>query len=107
MKNQISDGRILDYTVTGEAVKSGDIVVANDLAGVAMTDGADGDTVAVAIEGVYCLPKGTAAIPQGKKVYFNATDKNIVGTATGNTFVGYAWSNAAAADPSIDVKLSF
>lgn len=107
MNNKVSDGGTLDYTVTAEGVNSGDVVVVNDVAGVAMRNGKEGETVALCIEGVYSLPKGTAAIPQGKKVYYNAADKNVVGTATGNTFVGYAWSNAAAADPLVDVKLSF
>lgn len=107
MNNKISDGGTLDYSVGTEGVNSGDVVVVNDVAGVAMRTGKEGEIVAVCIEGVYSLPKGAAAIPQGKKVYYNATDKNIVGTATGNTFVGYAWRNAAAADPLVDVKFSF
>lgn len=107
MKNQVSDGGTLDYSVGAEGVKSGDLVVVGDVAGVAMRDGKEGEIVALCIEGVYSLPKGAAAIPQGKKVYFSTADKNIVGTATGNTFVGYAWSNANAADPVVNVKLSF
>lgn len=107
MNNKVSDGGTLDYSVGAEGVKSGEIVVVGDVAGVAMRNGKEGETVAVCIEGVYSLPKGAAAIPQGKKVYYNATDKNIVGTATGNTFIGYAWSNAGAADVSVEVKLSF
>lgn len=107
MNNKVSDGGTLDYSVGAEGVKSGEIVIVGDVAGVAMRTGKEGETVALCIEGVYSLPKGTTAIPQGKKVYYNTADKNIVGTATGNTFVGYAWSNAAAADQVVDVKLSF
>lgn len=107
MNNKVSDGGTLDFSVGAEGVKSGEMVIVGDVAGVAMRDGKEGETVALCIEGVYSLPKGSAAIPQGKKVYFSGTDKNIVGTATGNTFVGYAWNTANAADPLVDVKLSF
>lgn len=107
MKNQICEGKVLDYTVADTAVKSGDIVIVEDMAGVAVTDGEVDETIAVNVEGVYSLPKNGAAIPQGKKVYYNATDKNIVAAATGNTFIGYAWNAATAGDKTINVKLSF
>ena len=107
MKNKISEGRTLDYTVADADIASGQLVVINDIAGVAVTGGAVGETVAIAIEGVYALPKAAGNILQGKKVYFNATDKNIVATSTGNTFIGYAWEAATASDTYINVKLSF
>lgn len=107
MNNKVSDGGTLDYNVGAGGVKSGEIVIVGDVAGVAMRTGKEGEIVALCIEGVYSLPKGSAAIQQGKKVYYNETDKNIVATASGNTFVGYAWSDAGVADPLVDVKLSF
>jgi predicted RecA/RadA family phage recombinase len=109
MKNSVQDGKTIQYTVTGTAVKGGDVIVVGDLAGVAVTHGAIGETITLAIEGVYSLPKGAGAIDQGKKAYVNVTAgvTTIVGTATGNTFIGYAWSDAAAPDATVDVKLSF
>lgn len=108
MKNKVSEGRTFDFAVTGEDVKSGDVVVAGDMAGIALTDGKVGETIAVAVEGVYSLPKGSGAINQGKKVYFSAAEKNIVttDTDTDTVFVGYAWRAAAAGDPVIQVKIS-
>lgn len=106
MKNKVSEGKTFDFKVTDTDIKSGDIVVASDIAGVALTDGKVGETIAIAVEGVYSLPKGSGAIAQGKMVYFNTTDKNIVTTASGNTFIGYAWNAAAAGDPVIPVKIS-
>jgi predicted RecA/RadA family phage recombinase len=109
MKNLVEDGVSLRYTVGATPVKSGDVVVVGDLAGIAVIDGIEGETIALYIEGVYSLPKGTDAINKGQKVYVNITDgvTTIVSTATGNTFIGYAWEPAAAADETVNVKLSY
>ncbi|MDR3133260.1 MAG: DUF2190 family protein [Prevotellaceae bacterium] len=110
MKNFVEDGKVLNYKVTGAAVKSGDIVVIGKLVGVAVTDGEVGDTIAVAIEGVYKLAKGSGALTQGAQAYVNVAESGavtIIGTATGNTFAGYVWADAAAGESTVAVKLSF
>lgn len=109
MKNFIEEGKTIDYTVADEAVASSEIVVVGDMAGVAVTGGEPGDTIAVAVEGVYELPKGSGALAQGKKAYVNVaeeTGKTIVGAASGNTFIGYVWAAAAAGDSTVAVKLN-
>lgn len=56
-------GRILDWTNgTGGDVSAGDVIIIGVLAAVALVDIADGEEGAVAIEGVFELPKaaGTA-----------------------------------------------
>jgi predicted RecA/RadA family phage recombinase len=108
MKNFVQDGKILNYKVTA-AVKSGDVVVVGKLVGVAVTDGAVGDTIAVAIDGVYKLPKGSGALTQGTQAYVNVTEgvTTIVSTASSNTFAGYVWTDAASGDTTVEVKLSF
>ena len=110
MKNLIQDGTTIQYTVADKPVKSGEMVVIEDMVAIAITDGAVGETISLAVEGVYRLPKGTGAIKQGEKVYANvAADgtKTVVTAATGNTFIGYAWNSAGAADTTIDVNLPF
>jgi predicted RecA/RadA family phage recombinase len=110
MKNFVTDGKVLKYKVTGTAVKSGGVVVIGKLVGVAVTDGEVGDTIAVAIDGVYTLPKGSGALSQGAAAYVNVGEggvTTIVGTASNNTFAGYVWEDAAAADATVEVKLSF
>jgi predicted RecA/RadA family phage recombinase len=109
MKNLIQDGKTIQYTVADLAVKSGDIVVIEDIAGIAVTDGNAGDSITLSIEGVYSLPKGSGAIAKGKKVYVNVTEgvATIVTTASSNTFIGYAWADAGAGEGKVDVKLSF
>ena len=109
MKNFVQQGNALHYEVTEPKVKSGEIVIVEDVAGIAVSGGETGDIIALSVEGVYRLPKGTGAIKQGEKVYVNVTAgvKTIVTTATDNTFIGYAWDTAGAADETVNVKLSF
>jgi predicted RecA/RadA family phage recombinase len=107
MKNFVEDGKVLNYKVTAAAVKSGDVVVVGKIVGVAVTDGAIGDTIAVAIEGVYKLPKASGALTQGAAAYVIVADSTITGSATSNTFAGYVWKAAAAGDVTVAVKLSF
>ena len=40
MKNFIQDGKTIEYKVAETAIKSGDVRVIGDVAGVAVTDGA-------------------------------------------------------------------
>jgi predicted RecA/RadA family phage recombinase len=107
MKNFIEDGKVLNYKVTGADVKSGDVVIIGKMVGVAVTDGVVGDTIAVAIDGVYSLPKASGALTQGASAYVVAADGTITGTATNNTFAGYVWKAAASGDTTVEVKLSF
>ena len=78
----------------------------DDLAGVAVTDGAVDETVVLNVTGVYELAKGSGAITQGQKVYAAADGSGIVATATDNKPVGIAWEAAAAADTTVLVKLN-
>lgn len=106
MKNFIHDGKTIEYKVAGTAIKSGDVRVIGDVAGVAVTDGAVDETVVLNVTGVYELPKGTGAITQGQKVYAAADGSGIVATAVDNKAVGCAWEAADAGDTTVLVKLN-
>lgn len=67
---------------------------------------AQGDIAVVALEGVYTLPKATGAIGIGAKVYYDATNKNLTTTASGNTFTGYAYAAALSGDATLPVLLA-
>ena len=67
MKNFIQDGKTIEYKVAETAIKSGDVRVIGDVAGVAVTDGAVDETVVLNVTGVYELAKGTGAITQGQR----------------------------------------
>lgn len=105
MKNFVQDGNTIDYKVSGKAVKSGAVCMIEDVAAVAVTDGAVGETIAMHVTGVYELPKGAGAIKQGQKVYVNA-DSAIVATETDNKYVGCAWEAAAASASTVLVKIN-
>lgn len=106
MKNFIQDGKTIEYKVAETAIKSGDVRVIGDVAGVAVTDGAVDETVVLNVTGVYELAKGTGAITQGQKVYAAADGSGIVATAEGNKAVGCAWEAADAGDTTVLVKLN-
>lgn len=108
MKNFIQDGKTIEYKVAETAIKSGDVRVIGDVAGVAVTDGAVNETVVLNVTGVYELAKGAdaGAITQGQKVYAPADGSGIVATAGDNKAVGCAWEAADAGDTTVLVKLN-
>lgn len=106
MKNFVQDGNTIDYKVTGKAVKSGDVRMIEDVAAVAVTDGAVGETIAMHVTGVYELAKGAGAIKQGQKVYVAADGSGIVATDTGNKYAGCAWDPADASAATVTVKVN-
>lgn len=57
----VARGDTVNYTCTG-AVTAGDLIVMSHIVGVALTSGVNGDVIAVAIEGVFTVPKLSAAV---------------------------------------------
>ena len=104
MKNQIANGKVIDYTVPSGGVSSGDVVVANELAGIAVTDGAENDVIGVDLCGVFSVPKGGAAFAQGEPVYWNS---GTTQASTTDTFplLGHAYTAAAGGDSEVSVRL--
>lgn len=113
MKNYIQEGERITWTNgTGSDVAAGDPVVIGSQIGVACVDIADGDSGAVAMEGVFELPKATGtAIPQGDKALFIVADGNFNAastTAAAGDISGccVAWEAAASAATVVRVKLN-
>ncbi len=110
--NYHQDGQTVDYTnATGTDIASGDPVVIGSQLGVAITDIADTESGAVAMEGVFSIPKATGtAINQGAAVDFDVSVGNADGgltPATGDlTGCGIAWATAASGDTTVLVKLN-
>lgn len=107
MRNFKAVGDVFDHTLAA-AVLAGAVIVMADTVGVALTDGAIGDTIAVRVAGVFELPKAAPlAIAQGAKVYWDATPGNITTDATApNVFAGYAFVDGASADTTLLVRLN-
>jgi predicted RecA/RadA family phage recombinase len=85
------------------------------LLGVALEDGAIGETIDYATEGVFTLPKvSAAAITKGQQVLFDvsansgagAVDDDQATPATGDFLCGIAWETAGAGVTEIAVKIN-
>ena len=112
-KNYVSDGNVINWTNgTGSAVSSGDVVATGHCIGVALVDIADGATGSVAVEGVFTVPKVSAAVfTQGEKLIWDASasafDDSAATPATGDITGGaVAWIAGANAETTCTVKLT-
>lgn len=105
-------GDVLSYTAGG-AIVSGAVVELKHCVGIALSAAAaSGDVIAVAVEGVYLVPKttGTAWVT-GEKVIWDTSAAKFDGSgatpATGDiTGAAIAWGAAASADATAYVKLT-
>lgn len=113
MADYVQDGDLWDYT-PGSAVAAGDVVILNDTVTVAPRPIAANKLGAVAVEGVFVLPKtSNQAIGQGKIVYWNASGSVITTAAdsggsspTAYVRAGKAAVAALAADTTVRVALN-
>lgn len=106
-------GENLDYTCTA-AVERGEVVVINDALGVAATTAPKDAVIAVYMTGVFLLPKNTTTeLPQGKKVYWNPTAKQVTtdtddgaeSNPTAYLEAGIVWETALASADKVQVKI--
>lgn len=98
MKNFVRNGNSIPVTATA-ALTSGQGVLTGALFGVSSGAAAIGETVEVAVVGVFDLPKTSAqAWTVGAKVYWDSANAVATTTASGNTLIGAAF--APAANPS-------
>ena len=106
MKNFIAEGNTMPYTA-GSNVDSGDLVIAGTMAGVAITDIADGETGTLRLTGVVKLPKASAAdaIDQGNACYHVGGEITHTDNSGANELVGYAYADASAEATEIYVRL--
>lgn len=84
----VQKGDVINYTASA-AISAGDVVVLKHCIGIALTDIANGDTGAVAIEGVFTVPKVSAAVfVVGEKLIWDtsasAFDDSAATAATGD-----------------------
>ena len=105
----IHDGKSIDYT-PGADVSAGDVVVQNDLIGIAKLDIASGALGALAVSGVFDLPKTTGvgeAIGAGAKVYWDAggTVATTDPAAGANKYLGKTVRAAGDDDATVRVRL--
>lgn len=115
--NFVQEGGVLNWTNgTGSDVSSGDVVVMGSTSDaticVALVDIANGASGAVAIEGVFTLPKVSAAVfKQGESLAYDvsasAFDDNQITAATGDvTGAVIAAADGAASETTCKVRLT-
>lgn len=106
MRNYVQRGDTLDI-VAPAAVLSGGVVIVGSIVGVSNVDAETGETFALDVVGVFTLPKVSAlAINQGDAVYWDATNKVVTKTASGNTKLGVATESVPNPSPSVNVRLN-
>ena len=111
MKNYIAPGTRINVTLAAAATSGVPIVAGTGLLGIPSVDGAIGDTIAVAIEGVFELPKATAAvIGQGEQVLWDSSADNVdddqATPASGDFLCGYAMEAAGNGATTVLVRIN-
>jgi len=106
----VHEGESVDYT-PGSDVAAGDVVVQEDLVAIAKTPIASGALGALAVTGVFDVPKATGVgegIAAGAQVYWDAAEGEA-GTdaeAGANKLMGKAVQAAGDDDATVRVRLS-
>ena len=111
MKNFVQKGERLTVTLAAAAVSGTPIVAGSGLLGIPVIDGAIGELINVAVDGVYSLPKVSAAvIVAGEQVLWDdsagAVDNDAAVPAAGDFLCGYAWEDAGASVLTVAVKIN-
>ncbi|MBI1375810.1 MAG: DUF2190 family protein [Phycisphaera sp.] len=104
----VQDGEAIDYTPATD-VAAGDVVVQEDLIGVAKLDIPAGTRGALHVTGVFNLPKevgGGKDIAAGKQVYWKTPENVVVKTAGGNKLLGKTVAAVGDNDATVRVRLS-
>lgn len=110
--NLVQDGCVIQYTA-GSNISAGAVVKVGQILGVALNDIANGSTGPVAIEGVYTVPKVSAAvIAKGESLTWDvsagAFDDNAATPATGDVTgaPAIAWTAAGNGVTTLQVKFT-
>ncbi|BBM00454.1 DUF2190 family protein [Microbulbifer sp. GL-2] len=111
--NFVQDGRMLDVTNnTSAVITSGQVLAVGAVLGVAMDDIAVGETGVLAIDGVFSVPKVSAAeINQGETLTWvvasSAFDSNAATAATGDITGPTAFAAEAAGNGVTSLAVKF
>lgn len=99
----LQEGKAIDYACGGTAVDAGDVVVENELIGIAKSPIAANTTGTLAVSGVFRVKKATGVTySKGNLVYWNATTGAT--KVTTDTLMGVAIKDAGA-ELYVDVLL--
>jgi len=102
------DGNYVDYTPSSN-VSAGDVVVQNELVGVALSAITANELGSLCVEGVLAFPKDTgssSAISVGEKCYWDASNEVATTTVGSNKLIGKCVKAAAADDSTVQIKMN-
>jgi len=111
--NYVQEGDVINYSNSGSAISSGDVVAMGNILGVALVDiAATTGSGAVGIRGVFTVPKVSAAvIAQGESLTWDvsagAFDDNAATPATGDITVGAAVAAESAGNGVTTIDVLF
>ena len=104
-KNYIQDGNTIRFSAN-QNIKSGDVVMVNEHAPVAITDVATGDDGVGLTVGVFTVKaKQADDIKQGDVLYWSESE-GATKTAGSNKRLGIAWRNSGTMSVEVDVKIN-
>lgn len=104
-KNYVQDGNTVRFTAAAN-LKSGDVVILENLAAISVSDVAQGGVGAGLTTGVFTVKaKASDDIKQGAIVYWSATEGATI-TAGSNKRLGVAWRASGASVDTVDVKIN-
>ncbi|MHB0706019.1 DUF2190 family protein [Roseomonas mucosa] len=107
MRNYVQPGNTLTLPAPAGGVLSGDLVAIGSIVGVANGDAAAGEPMDVDVVGVFVLSKAAAlAIAVGDIVYWDATNRLVTKTASGNTKLGVAVEASPNPSATATVRLN-
>lgn len=98
------EGNVLDYT-PGAAVVAGDVVVQNDLVGVAVDDIAANVQGAIEIERVFDFAKDSSVFSVADRAYWDDTNNQMKSDPSVGKYAGIVVKAAATGDATVRVKL--
>lgn len=108
MADFIQEGASIDYT-PGSDVAAGDVVVLNDLIGVAKLPIKSGHLGALAVEGVFAFPKPIGlTVGLGESMYWDTVEElaETWNSSGVHVFLGKAVQAAASNDATVQVRMS-
>ena len=100
----LHDGKAIDF-LSNVDIPAGTVIVRDALVGITKLDVEANRLGALHVVGVFDVAKAAVAIPLGSKVYWDDTAKNACLTATNNTLLGVAVSDAVAGDAVVKVRI--
>ena len=103
----IQEGNNINYiNLTETEIEAGSVIVFGVSVGIAASNIAPNEMGALAMKGIYEMPKDDTDIKAGSAVYYNKTADKVTSTAANNTKIGIAAADAGTSAVTVNVKIN-